>query len=474
MNATPAPTLVLQMQRMGDLILTFPLLALLRLAEPERPVWVVAEERFSKSLMPFAPDVVFFAPEAAPNLAGLAYRRVINLCHRPDAARLCAELEAGERFGMLRHPEHTAIEGYWQLYRASLVHNNRHNRFHWSDLNMLDVFTPQDMRRMCPIRPKAAGQGRVGLFVGASEAEKRPLPPFWAELALALARKDIKAVFLGGPEDRPAAAEAARLARMPRLNLCGRFDLPAFADFLRKLDLLIVPDTGPMHLAAWLGTPTLNLSLGPVHAWETGPAAPGHHVLRSGISCSGCWACAHADILCRRAFTPARVALLAQCLLRDPRRLASLRLPGLHLCRTDRTEQGLFDLRAALPCRDKARDALGRFWQAWFLERAPLRRQADSQQSFYELAERFPRLLPPLRRAIAHSMRHCVQALRAGTLLPPSFWQERAPLLRPFTGWMQLYLQNGRHGKSAWEYAVTCLEELDRLCRQQPGGAGPE
>ncbi|MCL2124071.1 MAG: glycosyltransferase family 9 protein [Desulfovibrionaceae bacterium] len=465
MNAQQAPSLVLQMQRMGDLILTFPLLARLRLAEPERPLWVVAEERFYKSLMPFAPDVVFFAPEAAPKLAGVRCRRVINLSHRPAAARLCAELDAEERFGMFQSSEHTAISGYWQLYRASLVHNNRHNRFHWSDLNILDILEAQDMQRMHPLRPKAAGQGRVGLFVGASEAEKRPAPQFWAELALALIRKNIKAVFLGGPEDSAPAAEAAQLARMPQLNLCGRFDLRAFAEFLRELDLLITPDTGPMHLAAWLGTPTLNLSLGPVHAWETGPAAPGHHVLRANISCSGCWGCSRGDIICRRAFTPARTALLAQHLLHSPQRLASLRLPGLFLCVTDRTEQGLFELRPALPRRESSRDALGRFWQAWFLEHAPQRHQADSRKELHNLAEHFPRLLPPVRRAIAHSMRHCVGALRAGAPLPPFFWQASPLLLRPFTSWMQLSLQNERHSKNAWEHAVALLEDLERLFR---------
>ena len=465
MSANPAPSLVLQMQRMGDLVLTFPLLARLRLAEPERPVWVVAEERFFTGLMPFAPDVVFFAPEAAPNLAGRSYRRVVNLSHRPDAARLCAEVDAEERFGMLQNAGQTAISGYWQLYRASLVHNNRHNRFHWSDLNMLDLLSPQDLQRMRPSLPKAAGEGRVGLFVGASEAEKRPAPAFWAELALALTRKKIKTVFLGGPEDSALAAEAAQLARMPKLNLCGRFDLQAFAEFLRGLDLLIVPDTGPMHLAAWLGTPTLNLSLGPVHAWETGPAAPGHHVLRANISCSGCWGCSRGDIICRRAFTPARAALLARHLLQSPQRIASLRLPGLSVCATGRTEQGLFELRPAFPCRQSSREVLGRFWQAWFLERAPRPYRADSPKEFQELASSFPRLLPPLRRAVAHSTRHCVRALRTGTSLPPSFWETSPFLLRPFTSWTQLYLQNERHDKSAWEHVIACLEDLALLFR---------
>jgi hypothetical protein len=301
--------------------------------------------------------------------------------------------------------------------------------------------------------------------VGASEAEKRPDPQFWAELALALTRKKINAVFLGGPEDSALAAEAARLARLPGLNLCGRFDLRAVADFLHELALLIVPDTGPMHLAAWLGTPTLNLSMGPVHAWETGPASPGHHVLRSNISCSGCWGCSRGDIICRRAFIPARVALLAEHLVRSPQRLASLRLPGLSLWVTGRTQEGLFDLRCLLSGRESSRDALGRFWQAWFLERSPRPQHADSRKQAHEFACRFPRLLPPLRRAIAHCTRHCVGALRTGTALPSSFWETSPLLLRPFTGWMHLYLQNEGHGKAAWEHVLVCLDNLESLFR---------
>ncbi|WP_348981287.1 hypothetical protein [Salidesulfovibrio onnuriiensis] len=49
------PVLVLQMQRMGDLILSFPLFLWLERAFPGHPVWVVAEEGFYKPLMPLAP-----------------------------------------------------------------------------------------------------------------------------------------------------------------------------------------------------------------------------------------------------------------------------------------------------------------------------------------------------------------------------------------------------------------------------------
>ena len=44
------PLLVLQMQRMGDLILTFPLLGWLARHNPGHPVWTVAEPRFFSAL----------------------------------------------------------------------------------------------------------------------------------------------------------------------------------------------------------------------------------------------------------------------------------------------------------------------------------------------------------------------------------------------------------------------------------------
>lgn len=46
------PVLVLQLQRMGDLILTFPLLSRLKQRWPGHPVWVVAEPQFFRELMP--------------------------------------------------------------------------------------------------------------------------------------------------------------------------------------------------------------------------------------------------------------------------------------------------------------------------------------------------------------------------------------------------------------------------------------
>ena len=88
------PILVLQMHRMGDLILTFPLLVRLRQLWPQNPLWVVAEPAFFEQLMPLAPDAVFFPPSHCEALAMRRYAAAINLSSSPVAAQTMARLES--------------------------------------------------------------------------------------------------------------------------------------------------------------------------------------------------------------------------------------------------------------------------------------------------------------------------------------------------------------------------------------------
>ena len=235
--------------------------------------------------MPLAPEVVFFPPSHCPILARGHYAAAINLSARPEAAACLAGLEAGLKLGPAALPDGLHVHGFWQLYRTALTQNNHHNAFHWSDLYRLDLESAVRPGQAGHILPKGAGSGRVALVLGASEAAKRPDALFWARLARRLAGAGAMPVFLGGPAESALGQEVARLAQLPHANLCGRLPLRDVAAVLRGLDLCITPDTGPMHLADWLGVPVLNLSMGPVHARETGPTAPGQWVLRAAMSC---------------------------------------------------------------------------------------------------------------------------------------------------------------------------------------------
>lgn len=460
------PTLIIQLQRMGDLILTFPLLARLRLLEPDRPLWVVAEPRFFRELMPLTPQgVVYMGPDMAGPLRATPMHRVINISHRPNAAALAGSIAAPTRLGAFEQEGSTYIKGAWPLYRQSIVHNNRHNRFHWADLHALGLLDPTHLLGSAWPRPQSMGKtGKIGLFVGASEVEKRPDPAFWGELAQRLFKKGLNPVFLGGPDDRGMADQANRLSGLPgHNNLAGHFSLSALTTFVRTLDLIVTPDTGPMHLSAWAGVPVLNLSMGPVNAWETGPVPPGHLVVRPTISCTGCWQCTRSTP-CRRAFVPGRLAVLIAALERGDA-IHRLHMPGLVVSRTTRVN-GLYHLEdtgqepqsGLYPHQGRA--SLDLFWQDWFLQalggapsvvRHPMTR-----------LDAVPHLRAPLVQAVARIYTRLSKALRqGGTPLSQNFWQDVPPLARPLSGYLHLLLQNGEYGRTAWNDALTLTAHLN-------------
>ncbi len=63
-------------------------------------------------------------------------------------------------------------------------------------------------------------------------------------------------------------------------NLCGKTSLVELGGVLQAMALVITVDSGPMHMAAATGTPTLAI-FGPTDPLRVGPFGPQHRVLRN-------------------------------------------------------------------------------------------------------------------------------------------------------------------------------------------------
>ncbi|NJB68454.1 ADP-heptose:LPS heptosyltransferase [Desulfobaculum xiamenense] len=466
------PILVLQTLRMGDLILSFPLCLWLMRAYPGHPVWVAAEEMFFRDLMPIGPQVVYFSWNEA-SFARLRQERfhlVVNLSHDDRAAKLAGELRSDETIGPVRMPDGTRyIRGAWQLYRASLVGGNRHNLFHWADLNALDVVPPSLMAATGWPQPRilsGAARRNVGLFLGASDEAKRPDATFWAELGRQLLRRGLRPMLFGGPKEVELAREVAAGLPGDILNLAGRLNLAEFAATGQAVELLVTPDTGPMHLAAWTGLHTLNLSMGNVNCRETGPYQPGHHVLRARLSCSGCWSCSRGGAQCRANVRPAAVSYVVSRLVSEGAgRLARAGVPGLALEETGRDAHGLYDSTPLEPPREAtARELLDRFWQAFWAARFGLWDRRPAESAYAALAESHPRLRERMAAAVAEFGRDLKPALRKGAqAFDPGFWKSSVPAIQPLRSWCQMHLSNSDWSAPALRDCLAAAEELVAL-----------
>jgi lipopolysaccharide heptosyltransferase II len=154
---------------------------------------------------------------------------------------------------------------------------------------------------------------------GARWKNKRWPAEHFAGLVRALAGKFPAARFgiLGDPDDRPLGEIISQAAPERCLNLCGATSLPEMIEWIRRCDLLITNDTGPMHVAAALGRPLVAL-FGPTEPRRTGPYGQLENVLRLDLPCSPCLKsdCAYEKTdECLRALSPATVLARVEKLL---------------------------------------------------------------------------------------------------------------------------------------------------------------
>lgn len=137
---------------------------------------------------------------------------------------------------------------------------------------------PRDGRRLIAVH---ASGGRA--------IKQWPVERF-AEVAARLGREfDATIVLTGTTTDEPLVRQVQ--SRLPAglrvLDLCGDIDLLALATVLARCDLLVTGDTGPMHLAAAVGTPTAAV-FGPSDPARYRPLVDRHRVVRIDLPCAPC------------------------------------------------------------------------------------------------------------------------------------------------------------------------------------------
>jgi ADP-heptose:LPS heptosyltransferase len=124
----------------------------------------------------------------------------------------------------------------------------------------------------------------------------------FAQLADGLiARERMRIIIVGSAAEASQIEQMSRHMSQPVINLTGETELLQLAALLRRSDLLVSNDSGPIHLAAAVGTPVVAI-FGPTDPSRVGPYGGRHVVLRKEIDCSRCTrrACVR-DGLCMQA-----------------------------------------------------------------------------------------------------------------------------------------------------------------------------
>lgn len=320
--------LAIQLARLGDIYQSWPGLRALKRMMPDAEIHTLARPRFraafdgleavsqvkvfpsndilsayvspaeagntdavSESLLSSADEVALLKIEdVIQDLENEKYDWIINLSFSPLSADLTSVLSGPD----------TKISGYTRFDDGYLnlpdamsafffaqVGHDRGNRFHLSEIfgTLCEAdLTPEDWK--APVLPEithSLPEEYIAVHVGGSESHKALSVSKWISILRHLRTlRPFKFVIVGGKEDADKGLQLQCVAPEGEvINLAGQLSLAETMSVIKKASLLIGPDSAPIHMASLTATPTLNLSVGQVNHWETGPRAAGSVVLKA-------------------------------------------------------------------------------------------------------------------------------------------------------------------------------------------------
>ncbi len=133
-------------------------------------------------------------------------------------------------------------------------------------------------------------EGHVVIHAGGEFAGKRWAPERYAQIISYILESGIsgKVYLIGDGLDVPVNSAIVSLASSPGVvDMAGKLTLVQSQDLITRAKLFIGNDSGPMHIAALSGVPTLGL-MGPYLPGISGPLGDNSRSLCHVFPCSGC------------------------------------------------------------------------------------------------------------------------------------------------------------------------------------------
>ena len=292
--------LLVRFSSIGDILLTTPLVRVLRRRHPDAQLIYVTKRAMAPLVAdnPHLSQVVALEPDEplthlARHLRGLQPTHGLDLhgSLRSAALRLLVRCR-WSGYAKRKLARTFLVATKLDLYRGDVPVAERY----FEAARRLDVRPdggPPEFLLGTAARERVArwlverglGDGLVAaLAPGAAHATKRWPISHWQALAERLRGAGYRLVVLGGPEDRGAAQQLGPLAE----SAAGEFTLQETGACLARAKVLISGDTGVMHMATGVGTPVVALFGPTVRAFGFFPYHARATVLAQDLRCRPC------------------------------------------------------------------------------------------------------------------------------------------------------------------------------------------
>jgi lipopolysaccharide heptosyltransferase III len=296
--------LLIQLKRIGDLILTVPAIAALRKAFPEAKISLIVAHG-SRELLPAIPGVdhTFIARGRMSDarhwfaVATARFDYCLDFTRTDRSAFLTLLSGARKRISydtIRREPLRRLSYNEFVPSKMRVMHTVDRHLALLAPLGLYDVSQeihltlPQEAkdRAAAVMTENDLAENFVILHPGSTRIEKFWIARRWAEVANQMASQGQTRFVLTGGTSRKEQDHIARIKshlERPVVDLSGQMDLLTLAALIERARLLVTIDSAPIHLAAALGTPQLAL-FGPGNPYHWRPRTTPAIVLRAGIA----------------------------------------------------------------------------------------------------------------------------------------------------------------------------------------------
>jgi lipopolysaccharide heptosyltransferase II len=325
--------LVIRVDLLGDLVMTLPALDALRARWPQARITVLCTPQAEEIAARCASidDVITYDPNVVRSprwwLQPSGLKGLIALVARLRQQRFDLAMSMHGEFACLlawasgaRHRAGYAQEGYPALLTLP-VPGRRYiqplgHEVQWNEHLAEAVGAPSQrtVPRLCMGDSEDAWlaaflggtveNGYVVLAPGAHNGSaKRYLLSSWATVANALVRSHgVRIVLSGTGGEMALVQELAQSLEVAPLIAAGRTNLRQLLTLLSHARLLMAGDSGPVHLAAALGTPVVAV-FGPTDPRVYRPYTDRATIVRAALPCSPCYD-SRATAECRLGYSP--------------------------------------------------------------------------------------------------------------------------------------------------------------------------
>ena len=328
--------LIIKPGAIGDLLHMTPVIRALKGLYPDARITIMVSSRVTATLFannPMVEDVVIFDKKGEQRTWGGVFKLWKRL--RP------------KNFDLVLNYQRSNLKG-WALVTAAIpcrvlvYHKTRGKVIHAIEDHLrplaplgidpktadrsLDFFPSEEEKAYAErfVAENGLAGKRLVAFNPGTSAENKcwPIGRF-AELGDRLVREHGTAVVVVGSRDEAPLADAIRKGMKEKVyDLCG-CTLGELAALLKHCEFLATGDTGPMHVAAAVGTPVLAL-YGPISPVRSGPVGDGHRiVMHDELDCCPCnsFQCKIKDFrLCMETITVDEVTQAAAEMLAQSKR----------------------------------------------------------------------------------------------------------------------------------------------------------